>query len=135
MFKVLVKLFIGIIVFMDLSFSQNLKEIRPPATPLIAVDPYFSVWSTSDKLYNERTKHWTGTNNGMLCLVKIDGKNSINQLEETVDLRPVLCLQTLARHQSLVEYAALEQALLRVVAKMQFVIQRFVVLIETFDNS
>jgi hypothetical protein len=75
MFKVLVKLFIGIIVFMNLSFSQNLKEIRPPATPLIAVDPYFSVWSTSDKLYNERTKHWTGANYGMLCLVKIDGKN------------------------------------------------------------
>lgn len=75
MYKTLIKLLIGIIVFMNLSFTQDLKEIRPPATPLIAVDPYFSVWSTSDKLYSERTKHWTGANNSMLCLVKIDGKN------------------------------------------------------------
>ena len=32
---------------------------RPVAVPLFTVDPYFSIWSCSDKLYNGYTKHWT----------------------------------------------------------------------------
>jgi hypothetical protein len=66
-------LLLGIII-MSQSFSQEKKAFRPPAVPLVACDPYFSIWSTSDNLYSERTKHWTGANNGMLGLVKVDGK-------------------------------------------------------------
>ena len=49
-------------------------KLRPPAYPLITVDPYFSVWAMTDKLTDDDTKHWTGKSNIIRGSVTIDGE-------------------------------------------------------------
>lgn len=53
---------------------MNKMEFRPGAVPLITVDPYFSIWSVNDKLYEGATRHWTGRRNPMTAGIILDGK-------------------------------------------------------------
>src|SRR4051794_36705033 len=62
--------------------SQNSPALRhasadqfiPPATPLVACDPYFSIWSAGDKLTEVDTTHWTGKPHRLSSLVRIDNE-------------------------------------------------------------
>lgn len=46
-------------------------KMRVPATPIINIDPYFSVWTEDSVL--ENTVHWTGKPNSMSGRVFVDG--------------------------------------------------------------
>lgn len=67
-----VSLTICIALCLSLSFAR--AQERPPATPLITHDPYFSVWSMTDKLTDSDTEHWTGSAQPMIGIARIDGK-------------------------------------------------------------
>ena len=49
-------------------------RLRPPAVPLITIDPFFNVWSPADKLTDVDTTHWTGFPNIIVGIAEIDGK-------------------------------------------------------------
>lgn len=46
-------------------------KMRPPATPIINIDPYFSIWTEDSVL--KRTIHWTGKPNHIIGRVFVDG--------------------------------------------------------------
>ena len=49
--------------------------MKLPAYPLITVDPFFSIWSPCDNLYDGNTIMWYGEEKRLSGTVEIDGKN------------------------------------------------------------
>ena len=49
-------------------------KLRAPATPLVAVDPFFSIWSAADRLTDVETTHWSGKPAPVSIVVGVDGK-------------------------------------------------------------
>jgi hypothetical protein len=66
------------------------SDLRPPAYPLITIDPYASAWSMTDNLYDGSVKHWTEKDFPLIGAIKVDGVVYRFMGSEDVELKPVI---------------------------------------------
>jgi len=88
-FRVIRKIFTASL-FLICCAKASAQVNRAPAYPLITHDPYFSVWSVTDKLNESTTRHWTGKDNSILGLISVDGKTYKFLGEPPRDLQAIL---------------------------------------------
>lgn len=65
----------ALLAILFLGFAARAQQFRPPAYPLVTVDPYFSIWSFNDTLNNGPTRHWTGKENSLQGILRVDGRS------------------------------------------------------------
>ena len=65
--------------FFQMKGFENMNNINQnyPAVPLITCDPYFNVWSMTEKLNDDFPRHWTGMQNPLTGIITVDGKEKV----------------------------------------------------------
>jgi hypothetical protein len=82
-------LFLAISAFSQADQKNSVAGFRPPSVPLVTHDPYFSIWSPADRLYDAETVHWTGKRQALHSMVRIDGKTYRLMGSKPSNLEPV----------------------------------------------
>lgn len=73
------------------------NELRPPAVPLITIDPYTSAWSFADKLNESPVTHWTGKDFPLMGGLRVDGTVYRFMGMDKVKVSPVIGLAATKR--------------------------------------
>lgn len=68
------KIYLSILALATAVVTTNAQELRAPAYPLITHTPYQSVWSAGNELNSVATQHWSGKEQSLIGLVKVDGE-------------------------------------------------------------
>lgn len=58
----------------DFFTPSHTTSLRMPATPIVVSDPYLSIWSPTDKLYESTTMHWSAADKPIVGVLRVDGK-------------------------------------------------------------
>ena len=75
-------------IFTTAAYASE-SEFRPPAVPLVTSDPYLSIWSESDDLNDDVTRHWTHHPQSLVSLIREDGKTFRLMGDDPKDIPPM----------------------------------------------
>ncbi len=65
-------------------------NLRAPAYPLVAVDPYFNAWSCTNNLYDDQVRHWTEKEFPLIGALRVDGETYRFMGTERLPLKSIL---------------------------------------------